>query len=187
MKYLAILLFAVSANASDIGGRITISGARNNANAVIYIERIPGKTFSPPRDPVRLDQVNLKFDPHVLPILVGTRVAFPNSDEIRHNVFSPDPPKFNLGTYPVVQTRSQVFGTPGVFTLLCNVHAEMSAFIIVSETPYWAVSDPAGNYTIPNVPNGRYVLKVWHERFKPQSFDIEITGSNIIRNFQLRR
>jgi plastocyanin len=175
---MVVLASVVSLHASDIEGQVSVRSARDNANAVVYIEKIPGKRFSPPSEPVRLDQVNLTFVPHVLPILVGTTVAFPNSDEIRHNVFSPSPAaKFDLGTYPRNTVRSQTFDQPGIVTLLCNVHVEMSAFVIVTETPYFAVTDKEGKFTLQDVPPGKYILKVWHEKSKAASFDIMVGES----------
>src|SRR5262249_9843161 len=169
--------------------KITISNAHDNSDAVVYIDKIPGKTFPPPHDAVPLDQLNLRFVPHVLPVLLGTRVAFPNSDIVRHNVFSPGPTqKFSLGTYKVGETKYIVFDKPGVVTLLCNIHAEMSAYLVVTETPYHAVSDAQGNYTIENVPPGRYILRVWHERYpKTPPREIEITGTDLRENFDLKR
>ena len=190
-----LLLMAVLAaeparlDASTIEGQVIVKSARDNSNAVIYIDRIPGKTFAPPTTPVPLDQVNLTFAPHVLPVLAGTKVAFPNSDDIRHNVFSPTPAsKFNLGTYPKSTTKYYVFDKPGTVTLLCNVHAEMSAYVLVTETPYFAVSDKAGNFTLKDVPPGKYVLKVWHERARPASMEI-VVGSNqtVKAAFELKR
>jgi len=168
-----------------IDGRVTVRGAADNSDAVIYIDRIPGRTFVPPSAPVLLDQVNLRFTPHVLPVLAGTSVAFPNSDPVRHNVFSPTTNwKFNLGTYPRGSTKFRTFDKAGAITLLCNVHAEMSAYVIVTETPYFAVSDKEGKFTIPNVPPGSYVLKTWHARAKPTS--VEITaGAAGIRNLEI--
>src|SRR3954463_1111459 len=81
--------------ASNVEGQIAVKGARDSGNAVVYIDKIPGKTFTAPSNPIVLDQVNLTFVPHVLPVLAGTTIAFPNSDEIRHNVFSPGPPRFD--------------------------------------------------------------------------------------------
>ncbi len=177
-----IFFAAATANvqAANITGKVTVARAPDNADAVIYIDKIPGKTFVP-NAPARLDQLNLKFVPHILPILVGTKVVFPNSDITRHNVFSPvADQKLQLGTYPIGAFRSQVFDKPGVVPVLCNIHAEMSAYIIVTETPYWALSDVAGNYTIPNVPPGRYVLKVWQEDHqKIQTLEITVTGDDL--------
>jgi plastocyanin len=176
-------------DASSIEGQVVVKTARDNSNAVVYIGKIPGKTFAPPSTPVPLDQVNLTFVPHVLPVLVGTRVAFPNSDDIRHNVFSPtSSSKFNLGTYPKLTTKYYVFNKPGTVTLLCNVHAEMSAYVIVTETPYFAVTDKAGNFVLKNVPAGRYVLKVWHEKAKPASMPIVVEDNRtVVTNFELKR
>ena len=175
-------------DASNIEGQVTVKSARDNSNAVVYIDKIPGKTFTPPPTPVPLDQVNLTFVPHVLPVLVGTKVAFPNSDDIRHNVFSPTPwSKFNLGTYPKLTTKYYVFDKPGTVTLLCNVHAEMSAYVVVTETPYFAVTDKAGNFTLKNVPPGKYVLKVWHEKAKPASMPIVVEDRTVVATFELKR
>ncbi|MBI4474610.1 MAG: hypothetical protein HY646_18210 [Acidobacteria bacterium] len=87
---------------------------RLSKQRLVYIDKIPGKRFAPPATPVVLDQRDLTFVPHVLPVLVGARVAFPNSDAIRHNVFSPTPAsKFNLGAYPRNETKYYVFDKPG--------------------------------------------------------------------------
>lgn len=195
MKYALKLLIAVvaigamigEAQAATLSGKVSVRNARDNSNAVVYIGKIPGKTFPPPRDPLPLDQRDLKFIPHVLPILVGTKVAFPNSDVVRHHVFSPGPTqKFSLGTYRVGETKYLVFNSPGIVDLLCNIHAEMSAYVVVTETPYYAVSDSQGNYSIENLPPGRYVVRVWHERnskFPPR--EIEVIG-DLKENFELK-
>ena len=172
-----------------VTGRITVKGVRDARDVVVYFEKIPGRAFAPPAQPLVLDQVNLTFLPHVLPLLVGTTVAFPNSDEVRHNVFSPgQTSKFNLGTYPRGGTKYKVFDKPGEVTLLCNVHAEMSAFVIVTETPYFTVTHISGNFAISGIPHGTYVVKTWHERLKPQSRQIEIKDNETVRlDFELSR
>ena len=175
--------------AANISGRVTVSRAPDNSDVIIFIDKIPGKTFPPPSKPETLDQINLKFTPHVMAILVGTTVQFPNSDVVRHNVFSPGPTqKLTLGTYPVGTTRTQVFNKPGVVTLLCNIHAEMSSYIVVTETKYFAKSDKQGNYTISDVPPGRYTLKVWHEQAKAAPIEITVGNEDLkdIR-FDLKR
>ncbi len=183
-------MMTVHVEAANITGRVTVARAPDNSDAVVYIDKVPAKIFPPPGAPVVLDQFNLKFVPHVLAILVGTRVAFPNSDVVRHNVFSPGPTlKFQLGTYPVKESKYQVFSKPGIVTLLCNIHAEMSAYIVVTDTPYSAVSDARGNYSIPNVPPGRYVLRVWHEKYaKAAPVEITVTGGDLRDvNFDLKK
>jgi plastocyanin len=182
---LAVGLATGSVDETTIDGRVIVHGVLDSSDAVVYIDKIPGKTFVPPTTPVTLDQVNLRFTPHVLPVLAGTNVAFPNSDPVRHNVFSPTASwKFNLGTYPRGSTKFRVFDKPGAITLLCNVHAEMSAYVIVTETPYFAVTDKAGNFTIRNVPPGTYVLKTWHAKARPSSMNIT-AGEGGIRNLEI--
>jgi plastocyanin len=184
----ALATTAAWLDASNIEGQVVVKSARDNSNAVVYIDKIPGKTFPPPSAPIPLDQVNLTFVPHVLPVLAGTKVAFPNSDDIRHNVFSPTAwSKFNLGTYPKSTTKYYVFNKPGTVTLLCNVHAEMSAYVVVTETPYFAVTDKAGNFALKNVPAGTYVLKVWHEKAKPASMPIVVEDRTVVATFELKR
>ncbi len=186
---LLLALGSIHADAAAVSGRVTVRGARDNRDAVIYIDKIPGKRFNPPSSPVVLDQLNLTFTPHVLPVLAGTTVAFPNGDEIRHNVFSPtSSSKFNLGSYPRGTTKYFVFDKPGPVTVLCNVHTEMSAYVIVTETPYFTVSDRAGNFSISDVPPGKYILNLWHEKAKPISTEIEVReGETLYLSLELKR
>jgi len=182
-------LLPLAAQPGTIKGKVVARGVRDSADAVVHIQKIPNKTFPTPKEPIVLDQVNLMFVPHVLPVLVGTTVAFPNSDEVRHNVFSPSPARrFNLGTYPKGISRTVTFDKPGEVALLCNVHAEMSAYVIVVETPYFAVSTKDGSYTIRNVPPGKYVLKTWHEKLKSQTKEVEVPAEGSITvDFELRK
>ena len=178
MNHLAFLMMSLMyptfAVASTIHGQVLVKAARDNSDAVIYIDKIPGRRYTPPSSPIVLDQLNLRFVPHVLPVLVGTTVAFPNSDEIRHNVFSPGPPRFDLGTYPQNTTKYHLFDKPGVWTMLCNVHAEMSAYVVVAETPYFATTGRDGKFVLKDVPPGKYTLRVWHEKAKFASLPIDV-------------
>lgn len=150
----------------DITGTVKVTRARSSENAVVYIEKIPGKTFDPPKDNPAVDQKNMTFIPHVLPVLIGTTVNFKNSDPELHNIYTPSPAgdKFNLGTWPAGNVKTYTFKKPGIVKLLCNLHPEMLAFIVVVETPYYAVTDRKGAYTIKNVPPGAYKISAWHER-----------------------
>jgi len=183
--------FAGLAVAGDITGKVTATGAKHSGDAVIYIAKIAGKTFDPPKEHVKMDQKNLVFIPHVLPVLAGTTVDFLNSDDVLHNVFTPDKcaEKFNLGSWPKGQVRSYTFKTPGcAAVLLCNVHPEMEAYVFVTETPYFAVSAKDGSYTIKDVPAGSYTLNIWHEKLKgaPQPVTVPEKGG-VVANFQLKR
>jgi plastocyanin len=133
--------------------------------AAVYVEAIAGTTFPAPAEHPVIDQRSLVFIPHVLPVLRGTTVDFRNSDTVKHNIFSSrkSPTVFNLGTYGAGVVKSVTFDRPGVVTLLCNVHAEMSAYVVVVETPYFTVTDREGRFAIKGVPPGRYQLAFWHE------------------------
>ncbi len=184
-----LLLFpAEAAFGGTVTGTVQTQG-RDNANAVVYVE---GSSLSlgknQPDEPVVMDQLNLTFVPHVLPVLVGTKVEFPNSDEVRHNVFSSSPPtRFNLGTYPMGISRSITFDQPGEVAMLCNVHAHMGAYILVLETPYFTVTPRNGSYNLQNLPPGKYTVTAWHEGFMPVSLPVEIKGTETVPlDFRLR-
>ncbi len=190
---IAIISFSFCSlmQAGDITGNIKTKKAKYKKNAVVYIDKIDGKKFDPPKEHQILDQKNLTFVPHVLPALTGTTVDFINSDDVLHNVFSPDncAEKFNLGSWPKGEKRSYTFNEPGCLAVvLCNVHPEMEGYVVVVETPYYAVTDEEGNYTIKNVPAGNYTLKIWHERLKgeEQTITVPKTGSTTA-NFELKR
>ena len=169
--------------AGDITGKVKALGVKNSANAVIYLEKIEGKTFEAPKEHALIDQKNLSFVPHVLPIVAGTSVDFLNSDDVLHNVFTPDKcsEKFNLGTWPKGEKRFYTFKNVGCIpVLLCNVHPEMEAFVVVLQNPYFAVSKMDGTYTIKNVPAGKYTLIVWHEKLKSQSVEVVVQGEGLV-------
>jgi plastocyanin len=114
---------------------------------------------------LQLVQRNKSFDPHVLMIQMGSTVQFPNKDPFFHNVFSLfDGKRFDLGLYEGGSSNSARFDRPGVSFLFCNIHPEMSAIVVVVDTPYFAVSDHTGRVVFANVPDGRYLMHVWYER-----------------------
>ena len=179
MSYLVSMFLGTTGAASNTGtikGTVKVLRSRNSADAVVYLERIGDNTFAPPEKHAMIDQKNLRFIPHVLPILKGTTVDFPNSDNVRHNVLSPPgtAKQFNLGTYDVGVTKSVTFEEEGEVPLLCNVHTEMSAFIVVLPNPYFAVTDRRGNFSIEGVPPGTYTLETWHERMRSVSQEVTV-------------
>jgi plastocyanin len=149
---------------------------------VVYIDAIAGKTFPAPAQKPLIDQKGLKFNPSVLIVQQGATVEFQNDDSVQHNVFWPSvggnkKDAHNLGTWPRGEKRSYKFDQPGVIPLLCNVHPEMSGYIIVSPTPYYAQADANGNFKIDNVPDGKYNLVVWHEGAKPSTKSVTVAGN----------
>ncbi len=196
MKHILVLALALLCPlhllfAGNITGKVKAKGVKNSGDAVIYIDKIASKTFPAPKDHVTMDQKNLKFVPHVLPVLTGTTVDFLNSDNVLHNVYSPDKcaEKFNLGSWPKGHVKSYTFKEPGcVSTLLCNVHPEMEGYVIVVETPYFAVSSAEGDYTIKDVPPGKYTVKIWHEKLPGQTVTVEVPEKgNATLDFELHK
>ncbi len=177
----AALLFMSAATAADKGvvtGTVTAKGLRTNADLVVSLQA-PGLKRAPPSKPIAMDQTGMLFVPHVLPVVAGTTVRFLNSDPTPHNVFSPEA-KYNLGTWPQGETRDYKFDKPGIYTQLCRVHPEMEAFIVVLETPYFAVTDRTGRFEIRNVPAGQYTLVVWGQRVKEAKQPVTVEGGKSV-------
>jgi plastocyanin len=130
--------------------------------AVIYLE---GNFPKPTNLPVKqMEQKDLTFIPTLLPVQVGTKVEFPNLDDVYHNIFSYSPAKrFDLGRYPPNEkpTPFQVFDRAGLVTLRCDIHEHMRALILVLDTPYYTISDPQGRYRLNKLPAGHFLLKAW--------------------------
>jgi len=161
---------------------------RDCQGAVVYVERVPGQSYRPGSEAI-LDQRKLTFVPHVLTVVTGTTVVFRNSDEVWHNVFSTSPAKrFNLGTYAKGVDKRLVLDKPGVVELLCNVHPEMSAFIVVVDTPHTTQVEPGGRYELGGLPEGTYTVVAWHEALKPSRRQVTLrSGEALVVDFVLDR
>ncbi len=171
-----ILAAAGPGFAGTIKGKVTIPRARSLANIVVYVEKAPGEFPAPTKHAV-MDQKNLVFIPHVLPVVAGSTVDFLNSDDVLHNVFTPDKcaSKFNLGTWPRGEVRPMKFARLGCSpVVLCNVHPEMEAFVVVLQNPYFGVTDKSGLFSIAEVPEGRYTLRVWSRKFLEFSQEVSV-------------
>lgn len=172
------LLEAQPVPAGTIEGRVRSSGAMTDlSNFVIFVDDLEAP-IPVPEPPAVLNQKELRFVPHVLVVPVGTWVEFPNSDPVSHNVFSiSDAKRFNLGLYARGTSRRIRFDQPGVVELLCNVHVEMSAFIVVLKNPYFARTNRDGTFRIAGVPVGLYRVRCWHERFPAQEKTVQVPDS----------
>lgn len=140
-------------------------GPAGAGGAVVWLTRAQGLTpKSKPASRQVVVQRGKRFLPHVLVIPTGTEVAFVNEDKMFHNVFSLSRPSaFDLGLYGEGVARTQVFSEPGPVRLLCNIHASMSAFIYVVDSPWYAQADAGGRFELRWIPPGEYVLHTWHE------------------------
>jgi plastocyanin len=166
-----------TAFAGSIHGKV--SGVKGES--VVYVEAVAGKTFPAPTQHVTIDQKGLVFAPHIVVIAQGTTVEFLNSDSVAHNVFWPSVSGnkklgHNMGTWPQGQQKSFKFDNPGIVPLLCNVHPDMSAYVIVSPTPYFAETDKSGEFKIDNVPDGAYTVTAWNEGAKSKSNPLKVAG-----------
>lgn len=132
---------------------------------VVYLETAPRSAFDE-REPGRavMDQRNERFVPHVLAVMVGTAVDFPNSDLIYHNVFSLSRAKrFDLGRYAAGKSKAVRMDRPGVVRVFCDIHSHMSAFVLVFNHPFFDVTDADGRFQLPSLPAGTYTLVAWYE------------------------
>jgi len=172
-----VAMSSLAASAGSISGKV--SGV--TGESVVYVEAVAGKTFPAPTAKPVIDQKGLMFTPHIVVVEQGTTVEFLNSDKVAHNVFwiSVGGNKklgHNLGTWPQGEKRPFKFDNPGAVPLFCNVHPEMSAYLVVTPTPYFAISDKSGTYKIENVPDGTYSVTAWHEGAKNQSKPVTVAG-----------
>ncbi len=177
-------------NPGTITGKVKCRRVRHSGDTIVYIEEISGNKYPAPEEHGIVDQMNLIFVPHVIAVQKGTTVDFPNSDLVRHNVFSPPDccNQFNLGTYDVGASKPVTFDKTCEVPLLCNVHAEMSGFVVVMDNPYFVVTSRDGSFTIDNVPPGTYKLKTWHEKLRSEEQEVTVEGGKTIEvNFMLKK
>ncbi len=180
-KFLIATSAALFVSAASYAATLSGTVAGGHGAAAVYIDAIPGKTFPAPAKGPVVDQKSLLFQPHVVVVQQGTTVEFLNSDTVAHNIFWPSisgnkKMSHNLGTWPKGEKRPFKFDTAGVVPLLCNVHPEMSAFVVVSPTPYFAEADASGAYKIENIPAGSYTLVSWREGGRPTSKPVTVGG-----------
>ena len=159
--------------------------------SVVYLETAPRAAFDQRDEPrAKLDQRNEAFVPHVLAIVAGTVVDFPNNDETYHNVFSLSSTKpFDLGRYAAGHSQSVKFDRPGIVRVFCDIHSHMSAFILVFAHRHFAVTDDEGRYKLDNVPPGTYTVIAWNESTPTDSRRIVVpdSGGDFEANFVLGR
>jgi len=146
-------------------------------NVVVYLNAHPSLelTENLNETEAQIEQLGETFIPHVLPIVKGTAVEFPNQDSIFHNVFSLSATKtFDLGRYPKGDSRSVQFDEPGIVPIFCHLHSDMSAVILVLDNSYFSVPDTKGHFSIKNIPPGTYTVVVWHERSERVEHQVEL-------------
>ena len=176
---ISLLALSLAASAGTLSG--SVKGAQGQS--VVYLQSVQATAPAPaPTQVYKMDQKGMKFIPGVLVVPVGATVEFDNEDAGAHNVYWPSiggdkKLKHNLGTFPTGQKASYKFEHAGVVPILCNIHPEMSAYIVVTPTPYYAQTDQIlGDYFIQNVPDGEYKAFVWHNG-KTTSQVVKVAGN----------
>jgi len=154
-------LLAAQANGGAVTVNITTQTGAAAGDAVVVFYPLDA---APPtaRDTAVIDQINKSFVPRVSVVRTGTAITFPNSDRIRHQVYSFSPAKtFSLKLYAGSPKTAVTFDQPGLVVLGCNIHDNMIAFVGVVDSPYFAKTTDTGTASL-NLPSGRYRLRAWH-------------------------
>jgi plastocyanin len=159
------------------GSRPAPAETDERRNIVVYLERVDGADAGPTVQHALMPQRGERFAPHVLPIVRGSSVDFPNDDRIFHNVFSLSSVReFDLGRYPRGDSKSVTFTKPGAVQVFCHIHSDMSAVVLVLDNGFYVQPDAAGHFTLRNVPPGDYTIVGWHERIRPVRHSIHVAA-----------
>jgi plastocyanin len=152
-----------AAHAAEVQIRVQDTAGKPLPNAVVFLESREARALVKPAQGAEIAQKARAFDPTVLVVPVGTPVAFPNLDTVRHHVYSFSAAKnFELKLYSGVPANPVLFDKAGIAVLGCNIHDAMTAWVVVVDTPYYGRSAATGAVLIPAVPAGAYRLRVWH-------------------------
>lgn len=188
----SVLTLSTTTQAGDIKGKVTAQGLKSAGDIAVYVDEVAGKKFDAPSQHVTVDQKKITFVPNVTVVMAGTTVDFQNSDTVQHNVYWPSISgnkklAHNLGTWPTGEKKSFQFNDVGTASLLCNVHPEMSAYVVVVPTPYFAVTDKDGSFVIKNVAAGHYTVKTWSADAKPTSDAVDVTADGATLNITVKK
>ena len=146
-------------------------------HAVVWLEAQRRRPRSPAQKSCSTSATS-RSSPHVLGVRVGTTVEFPNNDRVFHNVFSfRDGKKFDLGMYPKGTVKRIIFDKPGLARLFCNIHPNMAAYVMAVDSPYFAVSNENGAFTISGVPPGTYTYHAWRPGGQPLTGSVSVDGN----------
>jgi plastocyanin len=183
---------ALAAESPSITGRVVGADGKGIEDAVVFVQS-PTNGQKMPDGVVpqaTMDQIEKTFVPGLLPIIVGTRVRFPNHDQIHHHVYSFSRTKtFELPLYKGEDAPPVTFDKVGVVKVGCNIHDWMSGIILVLPTPYFARTDADGHFTLGDLPHGQYSLVAWHElsKVKPEDTvqNVAVGAATAQANFTL--
>ena len=174
-------MLALTSTVGSVEGTVRAPDIRAS-DAVVYLVPVsgPGQIEG---EAATIDQRNLRFLPRVLAVTPSSHVEFLNSDPLLHNVFSPSGvgEGFDLGSYRLGERRAHAFAEAGAHVILCHIHPEMVAYVVVVPSRFRAITDRDGAFRIDNVPPGRYELWLWHARLEPVSREVTVTADQSTR------
>lgn len=185
MGGLTVASLAWASQPAEVSGRVTMldqedQGGDDVGQAVIWLSGPPARSRPPVETEINTSKK--EFSPHVLVVPVGSTVAFPNHDPFNHNVFSlSEANPFDLGLYGRGEVRTVRFERPGLVRVYCNVHAQMSALVLVRDTPWYTQPSSDGSFTLGAVPPGSYTLHAWHERAADVTRPLEVPAAGLGR------
>jgi len=180
---LALGVSAGTAGAATLRGKVEVlekdgQRAQDTTDAVVWVE---GPTARVRPTGATVTMRGKAFVPRVSVVGVGASVEFPNQDAIFHNVFSVSGEnRFDLELYKKPKSASKAFERPGIVRIYCNIHPQMSGFVLVRDNPYWSKVGADGSYTIPDVPAGSWVLKAWHERSGESAQTVQVKDAGAL-------
>lgn len=181
---LAVLAGTVGAQGS-VTGQVAIlerpgEVSEDLANVVVFLEPVTtGRSKAPAPTNTTIALEKRQFSPRVRVVVEGSRIEFPNQDPWNHNVFSKTNGGFDTGVFGRGKTKDQKFDQAGVYSLYCNVHPRMTAFVIALRTPYFTQAGADGRFALEGIPAGQYKLNVWHDRTTLVTKDVTVPASGL--------
>ena len=167
-----VLLSALCLEAHEVSGTVEIiqKGDKKKtdlSSVIVYLDQIkadPGIPEPDHKKTYEMSTKNKQFAPRSMVVPLGATVGFPNFDPIFHNIFSVSRPNdFDLGLYKGGASKSKIFESPGIVRVFCNVHPQMTATIVVSNTSFHTHADKAGSFSLGLVPSGTFFLRAYAE------------------------
>jgi plastocyanin len=177
------LSLTVPLRAGTLRGRVEMlekkgKKAQDLSEVVVWVQ---GPKVAPEPRTATIRMEKKRFSPRLVVVPVGGSVAFPNMDPILHNAFSVSGKnRFDLQLYKKPQTRAHTFQHPGIVRVFCNIHPQMSAFVVVRDNPFWAQTSRDGRFSIGDVPAGSWVVKAWHPRARVISQEARVAEEGTV-------